>query len=414
MEPKNINVILLNVRFEHNNFYLNYYCKDSYQKAVLLNPEVIKGNLITGTEIKIKLANGQAELLISEEDLLPDDFINMLSEQPPEQSVFFGITSKPENGKGRYYMLRDHNDDGLLLCTGKYRIRDRVGRCERFDGQWPLRYNMVENFFYGFDRPECGIRRWKHPEIKLKDIDDNLVLNKLSRRHRDYAAGWHRYNFFFSDDWSARFYRRQARLGYIAITHTENGKHSLTPQLQREYAVLDWENLRIDPKVKRIFNSNRIETGNIRLRISPDPSEVLKHLVTAWKETWISDKYIKIIKELAAENISGKNRKIKIYGVTLTAGKDDTVIAGELGYTIGKTYTSLSGFFHRGNKEFNNFGKLQMVMLADILKKSGIEFWNLGQPYMEYKLKLGAEVVPRGIFLKRWDKAVRGRTVQLT
>ena len=58
-------------------------------------------------------------------------------------------------------------------------------------------------------------------------------------------------------------------------------------------------------------------------------------------------------------------------------------------------------------------GKLQMVMLADVLERAGIAFWNLGQPYMEYKIKLGAEVVPRGVFLKRWDKAVRGKTINL-
>ena len=53
-------------------------------------------------------------------------------------------------------------------------------------------------------------------------------------------------------------------------------------------------------------------------------------------------------------------------------------------------------------------------MLAEVLEQAGIAFWNLGQPYMEYKLKLGADVVPRGLFLKRWDKSVRGRTPDLS
>ncbi|HAK46172.1 MAG TPA: hypothetical protein DCO79_09690, partial [Spirochaeta sp.] len=103
----------------------------------------------------------------------------------------------------------------------------------------------------------------------------------------------------------------------------------------------------------------------------------------------------------------------RIWGGTLSAGDDDKIIAGELGYSIGKTYTNLSGFFHREERKYNNFGKLQMVMLARKLEKAGIAFWNLGQPYMEYKLKLGADVVPRGLFLKRWDRAVRGRTPDL-
>jgi hypothetical protein len=87
--------------------------------------------------------------------------------------------------------------------------------------------------------------------------------------------------------------------------------------------------------------------------------------------------------------------------VTLTVGKEQLPVAGELGYTIGRTYTSMSGFFKREMKEYNNFGKLQLVMLAEALKKAGIFFWNLGHPHMKYKTDLAAMILSREDFLKR-------------
>ncbi len=419
LKKQALTVTLVKITSFARTCFLHYFLDGEHYNAILKNPDVLSGNIITGTELKINLytsdtdAFPEAELLLSDNDFIPEDFIAVHKKQLPAYSTFFGLISKPENGRGRYYMLRDHNADGLLLCTGTYEIKNGKGCCSVFDGQWPLRYNIIENYYYGIDRPESEIEYWKHPRIKLRKIDDNLIFKNLKKSYRDYAAGWHRYNFFFSDDWSLQFYRKQAILGFISITHTENGKNRLTPQLQREYAVLDWKNLVIDKGVGKIIGSGRIEKENISLHIDADPATALEQLRKAWPETWITDRYAELVIKLAAECIRKKDKRFRMWGVTLTAGSDKNIIAGELGYSIGKTYTSLSGFFHRGEKQYNNFGKLQMVMLADVLRKAGIKFWNLGQPYMEYKIKLGAEVVPRGLFLKRWDKAVRGRTPEL-
>ena len=57
---------------------------------------------------------------------------------------------------------------------------------------------------------------------------------------------------------------------------------------------------------------------------------------------------------------------------------------------------------------------VQLVMLARRLEASGFEFWNLGHPYMDYKTKLGAEVLPRTRFLPRWDTATKGDAGRLS
>ena len=176
-----------------------------------------------------------------------------------------------------------------MLCTGKFSIGKKICKCEKFDNEWILGYNTIENFFYSFEREDSEIPRWKHPDIKLKKIDENLTLKNLSKTFRNYAAEWNRFNFFYSDEWNIRFYRKQAKLGFIAITHFEDNKLHLTPQLQREYAVLDWKNLVIDKKVKKILLSDRIRNEKIELKISPDPAETLENLTTAWPETWIAE-----------------------------------------------------------------------------------------------------------------------------
>ena len=65
----------------------------------------------------------------------------------------------------------------------------------------------------------------------------------------------------------------------------------------------------------------------------------------------------------------------RMLATTLFAGGEPA--AGELGYAVGRVYVSLSGFFHRERPEWNHFGKLQLVMLAQRLEAAGFEFWNL-------------------------------------
>ena len=82
--------------------------------------------------------------------------------------------------------------------------------------------------------------------------------------------------------------------------------------------------------------------------------------------------------------------------------KQGKLVAGELGYTIGRTYTSLSGFCTRPDREWRHFGTLQMVMLAEHLRDLGYAFWNMGHPVQKYKRALGARVIAREEFLLRW------------
>ena len=86
--------------------------------------------------------------------------------------------------------------------------------------------------------------------------------------------------------------------------------------------------------------------------------------------------------------------------------ENNVLISGEIGYIIGKTYTSLSGF-SSDEKCYRNYGTAQLVLLAQYLQANGFSFWNLGQPYMDYKLALGAKIYERKAFLARWFEATQ-------
>ena len=79
------------------------------------------------------------------------------------------------------------------------------------------------------------------------------------------------------------------------------------------------------------------------------------------------------------------------------------LVAGEIGYSIGSVYTSLSGFSTRGTVEAGS-GHVQLVCLGKWLQRKGYSFWSMGHcysPEMDYKRQLGHRIYPRADFLAK-------------
>ena len=199
-------------------------------------------------------------------------------------------------------------------------------------------------------------------------------------------------NYYWSSDFSAEYYMAQAKAGFIAVTDIYENQELLLPEIQYTYAVLDFEDLHISKKVKKLINSK-----NLTIKISQNFDEVAKHISKAHKDSWLSTKYVNTLKNT-------KNLNDNFQAITVELIENEKLIAGEIGYIIGGTYTSLSGFCSK-EKRYNNYGTAQLVLLGQYLQKEGFDFWNLGQPYMDYKLALGAKIYKRDKFLKRWYRA---------
>lgn len=167
--------------------------------------------------------------------------------------------------------------------------------------------------------------------------------------------------------------------------------------MQFDYALLHFENLHIQKKVKKLLKrDDYIFTINERFE------EVLDKIEKYHEDPWITGNYkltLKNLKEYKSPNID-----FKIFTSEVSDKNTGELIAAEIGYKIGKTYTSLSGYLKK-EKKYNNYGKLQIVLLAQYLQKNGFKFLNLGHPYMAYKFELGAKIYDRAEFLELWREA---------
>jgi len=240
-----------------------------------------------------------------------------------------------------------------------------------------------------------------------------LSLENLRKDVRDYICEHTGYDFFWSLDSSPQYYRLQAKLGFIAISSQGRYKNYLFPQLQQAYAVLFWDNLRFDSHVKSKLRKHLTRQLPLSFEVTREIDEVLEQLqLIRGPSSWLSEMYVSLLLRTHSPE-EQKNEPSFSFWATILRWNGKPV-AGELGYTIGSTYTSLSGFFHREVREWNHLGKLQLVLLAQHLETCGIDFWNLGHPHMNYKKALGAKVLPRSEFLPLWDSAVQKPPIDIT
>ena len=216
--------------------------------------------------------------------------------------------------------------------------------------------------------------------------DKNILFNYIYPNEKS--------NYYLSDDFSKDFYIKLAFYGFITTSISFENKFYLLPEIQFEYAILDFENLHISKKIKKLLNQN-----NFEFSINKDFNLVLENLEKYHKTNWLQNNYKELI--LSLIDYVHPTIDFEIMSVELYDKDTKELIAGEIGYKINSTYTSLTGFSSK-EKKYNNWGKLQLVLLAIYLEKKNFSFWNLGHPYMQYKFDLGAISYSRKEFLKRW------------
>lgn len=240
-------------------------------------------------------------------------------------------------------------------------------------------------------------------ESQEPDIAELLPEHLEGSAFRALAANCSR-TYYWSPSFEPDFYRSQARAGFIAVAYRAPIGEILLPELQAAYAVLDWPALHASSSTKRLLRPDYLELHDIRLLRSREAlaiGRVLDELDAAWgADSWLLPKYRTLMEELA----KSPTESFALEGTCLYCKGD--LVAGELGYSIGAVYTSLSGFFHRERRRWNGLGIVQLHLLARELERAGYAFWNLGHPYMEYKRNLGAHTLSRSDFLARWQEAV--------
>ena len=231
------------------------------------------------------------------------------------------------------------------------------------------------------------------PELLESEVNRRVILTGTTE-------------LYWTTDWSPEFYIQLAKLGFITtaiLLGDEPRFPVLLPEIQSSYALLDWKNRRMNRSMQRWMESEIFRTQEYRLSLHHDLEPILAGIHRLHDPNcWVIPSYHALLHTLMQR--TWNNFEIIPTGLVNGAGQ---LIAGEIGYRIGQTYTSLTGFHDRSDRTHNHAGKLQLHLLAEELERQGLEFWNLGHPGMQYKTDFGAITTQRALFLTRWAAAVR-------
>lgn len=85
---------------------------------------------------------------------------------------------------------------------------------------------------------------------------------------------------------------------------------------------------------------------------------------------------------------------VKLYSIEVWNEETGELVGGELGYSVGTIYTSLTGFSRE-----DSAGSVQLACLGKLLMQSGYEMWDLGMS-LDYKITLGAKNMKRIDFVR--------------
>lgn len=184
--------------------------------------------------------------------------------------------------------------------------------------------------------------------------------------------------------------------GFLPIASEYNDECFLLPKLHRQRCI------RLLDAVEHVPKSVKKRGKKYKLRLNQDFDAIVNGCHEQHGIPWLYPPIVKGFRALFEANQEGieiyPGRVVRFFSVELLDVETNKVVAGELGYTTGKVYTSLTGF-----SGMNGAGTVQLHALGRLLYLSGMQMWDLGMS-MPYKLSLGADDVDRDIFLKHLYK----------
>jgi Leu/Phe-tRNA-protein transferase len=179
-------------------------------------------------------------------------------------------------------------------------------------------------------------------------------------------------------------------------------RYLLVPKLHHQRSVLRFQNLHISRTVRK--RSKRFD-----VTCDTNFEQVVEGCLRQHGANWLQPPIVEAFRRIF---LSGGMCGVRVHSFevwiadgleggtpnqTAAAAAEGTaarLVAGEIGYSVGACYTSLSGF-----SLVDSSGSVQCVAAALLLQLAGAEAWDLGM-VLSYKARLGAAHLTRGQFLQ--------------
>mmetsp|Transcript_36689 Transcript_36689/g.80424 ORF Transcript_36689/g.80424 Transcript_36689/m.80424 type:complete len:308 (-) Transcript_36689:141-1064(-) len=236
--------------------------------------------------------------------------------------------------------------------------------------------------------------------MDLRELDQ--ILNRLVERGLPDGG-----EFLIAD---LRSDQRTASLIALLIWHgflPMAGGGQLLPKIHKKRCILE------SPSDVHIGRKVRRRAKGFHLTVDTAWSEVVRGIqeltYTRQKgDCWLSDAIAAAYQ--AVNKLDSKLRRgVAFHSIELWHTASGKLVAGEIGYTCGKVYSSCTGFAMK--TEYPGMGSVQMAGLGRWLARCGFAVWDLGME-LDYKLELGGRMVSRADWIRR-IRALRGETAAL-
>jgi leucyl/phenylalanyl-tRNA--protein transferase len=192
------------------------------------------------------------------------------------------------------------------------------------------------------------------------------------RKDLHYAAQ----EFCLSTKFDAPMIRDLMFAGFLPMAGEFGDSVYLLPKLHLKRCV-------VEPKNVKYSKSTWKRSKNLCLKINQRFNQVVLNCRKQHPNCWLYSPLVNAFKKIP--NV-----------VSIEVYDGEEMVAGELGYTNGAVYTSLTGFYTRSGT-----GMVQLLALAGLLIKKGFQLWDLGMT-MDYKLDIAATEMDREAFVKQY------------
>ncbi len=177
---------------------------------------------------------------------------------------------------------------------------------------------------------------------------------------------------------------------FLPMSEDQTGFEVLLIKAHEVRSVLEFDDIVVGKSTVR-------RSRGLRLRVDVDFERCLYEAIQTHEELgrgrWLTDSLCAALIELHDHPRFGvQARSFEVYS-------DGERIAGEVGYSCGRAYTSMSGYYLRSGA-----GSVQLAALSQLLRESGFAFWDLGME-LDYKHDLGAHLMDRDDFATRYVAA---------